>query len=308
MSNPLPGDVHIDVALSNLSIKYQNAELVGEKLFPPLIVDKATNKYWIYGKENMRTYRTLRAPGTRAASMDWNVSSDSYSCDEHALEHPIPDEVRNEADAPLKPESDGAEMLTDALMLDHEVRIATLATTSGSYYTGHSNAAGTKWDDFTASDPIEDVRAMNALIHKQIMRPANTMLLGKEVFDVLRNHPAILSRLSDNNLKIVTAQMLAQLFDVAQVIVGGARQITSVGKAATETSSYVWGKNVILAYVGAPGLKTITFGQVFRRSGYRQVEQWREQPIKSDIIKVADMTDEKIIASGAGAHLSSVID
>lgn len=307
MGKPLPSDVHIDVALSNLSIKYQNAELVGERLFPALTVDKDSNKYFIYGKEDMRTYRTKRAPGTRAASMDWSVSSDSYKCEEYSLEHAIADEVRNEADAPLKPESDASEMLTKALMLDHEVRIATLALTTGSYATGHANAAAKKWDDFTASDPVEDIRAMNSLIHSKIMQPANTLLLGKQVYDVLRNHPAILGRLGDNAMRKVTTAMLAELFDVQEVLVGGARQITSAEGAATEASSYVWGKNVILAYKGQTGLKTITFGQVFRRQGFRQVEGWREQPIKSDIIKVADKTDEKIIASGAGALLTAVV-
>lgn len=307
MGKPNPGDVHIDVALSNLSIKYSNEELVGEKLFPALPVDKDSNKYFIYGKENLRTYKTRRAPGTRANSMDWSVSSDSFKCEEDSLEHPIPDEVRNEADAPLKPESDASDMLTDTLLLGQEARVAALALTAGSYYTGHANAAGTKWDDFTASDPIEDVRAMNSLIHKQIMRNANTILLGKQVYDVLRNHPAILARLSDNNTKIVTPALLAILFDVKEVLIGAARQITSAVGAATEASDYVWGKNVILAYKGVPGLKTITFGQTFRRTGYRQVEKWREQPIKSDIIKVADKTDEKIIASGAGALLSAVV-
>ena len=307
MSKPLPSDVHIDVALSNLSVKYQNAELVGERLFPALPVDKDSNKYFIYGKENLRTYRTKRAPGTRAASMDWSVSSDSFKCEEYALEHPIPDEVRNEADAPLKPESDASEMLTDVLAHDQEARIAALALTAGSYAAGHANAAAKKWDDFTASDPIEDVRAMNSLIHGKIMRPANCILLGKQVYDVLRNHPAVLARLSDSNTRIVTPALLATLFDVQEVLVGGAKQITSAEGAATEVSSYVWGKNVILAYKGTPGLKTITFGQTFRRQGYRQVEKWREQAIKSDILKVADKTDEKIIASGAGALLTAVV-
>jgi hypothetical protein len=307
MGKPLPSDVHIDVALSNLSIKYSNEELVGEKLFPAFNVGKDSGKYYIYGKENLRTYRTKRAPGTRAASMDWSVSSDSFKCEEYALEHPIADEVRNEADAPLKPESDATEMLTDTIMLDHEVRIAALALAAGSYATGHSNAAPKKWDDYTASDPVEDIRAMNSLIHGKIMRKANTLLLGQQVYDVLCNHPDILSRLSGNATKVVTAEMLAAIFKVKEVIVGGAVQITSVEGAATEASSYVWGKNVILAYKGTPGLKTLTFGQVFRREGYRQVEKWREQPIKSDIVKTADKTDEKIIASGAGALLTAVI-
>jgi hypothetical protein len=307
MGNPLPSDVHIDVALSNLSVKYQNAELVGERLFSSLTVDKESGKYWIYGKEDMRTYRTKRAPGTRANKMDWKVSSDSFKCEEYSLEHAIPDEVRQIADAPLKPESDATDYITKALLLDQEVRIATLATTAGSYATGHYGAAATKWDDFQASDPVEDIRAMNSLIHGKIGQPANTMLLGKQVYDVLRNHPAILGRLSDSAMRKVTTALLAELFDVQEVIVGGARQITSAEGAAAETSSYVWGKNVILCYKGMPGLKTITWGQLFRQQGYRQVEQWREQPIKSDIVKVADKTDEKIIATGAAAWKSAVV-
>ena len=307
MGKPLPSDVHIDAALSNLSIKYSNDELVGERLFSVLPVDKDSNKYFIYGKENLRTYRTKRAPGTRAASMDWSVSSDSYKCEEYALEHPITDEEREDADAPINPEADATEMLTDTIMLDHEVRMATLATTAGSFAVGHANAAPKKWDDYTASDPVEDVRAMGSLIHSKIMRKPNTLLLGKQVFDVLCNQPDILARLSGNATKVVTEEMLAFIFKVKEVIVGSGVQITSREGAATEVSSYIWGKNVVLAYKGAPGLKSLTFGQVFRKKGYRQVEKWREQPIKSDIVKTADKTDEKIIASGAGALLSAVI-
>lgn len=308
MGNPLPSDVHIDAALSNLSVKYTNDELVGERLFSVLPVMKDSDKYFIYGKENLRTYRTKRAPGTRAASMDWSVSSDSFKCEEYALEHPITDEERENSDQPLNPEADATEMLTDTIMLDHEVRMATLATTAGSYATGNANAATNKWDDFTASDPVEDVRAMASLIHSKIMRKPNTLLLGKQVYDVLCNHPDILSRLSGNATKVVTEEMLAFIFKVKEVIVGSAMQITSREGAAAEVSSYVWGKNVVLAYKGNAGIKTLTFGQVFRRKGYRQVEKWREQPIKSDIVKTADKTDEKIIASGAGALLSAVID
>lgn len=306
---PLPSDVHIDAALSNLSVKYGNSQYVGELLMPALPVNKDSDKYFIYGKENLRTYKTYRAPGTRATSVDWSVSSDSFKCEEHALEHPIPDETRNEADAPLQIESDSVEMLSDMLMLDQEVRVAALALTAGSYATGHTKAlaAGQKWDDYTASDPIKDVSTARSLIHSKIMRVPNTLLLGNQVFEALRQHPEIIGRMSDNVSKIVTKEFLAMIFEVERVIVGDALKITSREGAATEVSSYVWGKNAILAYVGTPGLKTITFGQTFRRTGYKQVEKWREQPIKSDIVKTADKTDEKIVASGAGYWLSTVI-
>ncbi len=44
-------DVHIDVALSNVSIGYQNEEYIADQVFPQVSSDKQSNKYYTWDKE-----------------------------------------------------------------------------------------------------------------------------------------------------------------------------------------------------------------------------------------------------------------
>jgi len=311
-SGPIYGQVHIDVALTNFSVRYSNDEMIAEQVFPVMPVSKDSNVYFKYGKEHLRDYETRRAPGARANTMDWSVShDDTYLTKEDALEMPIPNEVRDNADEPLNIEMDSTQNLTDALLLKLENRVAAVATNSANYDSDavlDLVADGVPWSDYKNSDPCGDVGAARTIIHKKIMRRPNLMVLPMPVFNVLKNHPQVLARLSYANLKVVTAELLAELFEVQRVLIGGAVKITSVQGASTETSSYVWGNDqAMLYYVGAPGLKSLSYGQIFRRNGFRQTEKWYEQQRKTTVVRVADKTDQKVIAKPAGFLFDNAI-
>lgn len=311
MASPLKSDIHIDVALSNISVRYSNDQLVGEKLFPPIPTDKDSNKWFVYGTENLRTFGDDRAPGNAAQEVEWTVSTSSFSTSEHALSDYVPDEIRNNADAPLNINVDTTEMLTDMILLRHEYSVATTATTTSNYgnsQTKDLSAAGNKqWDDFTGSDPLEDVRSARSTIHSQIMRNPNLMIIGKQVFEALKNHPKILERIKYSQLGIVTTDLLEALFEVDEVVVAGAVYQNST-EGATKTTAYVWGKNVILAY-NQPnaGVKSLTFGKTFRKVGFRQTRTWRDDRRKADAIEVADKYAIQVVVNTAGFLFQNVI-
>jgi hypothetical protein len=73
-----------------------------------------------------------------------------------------------------------------------------------------------------------------------------------------------------------------------------------------ESIGYLWGKDVIFAYVPArPGLKVPAFGYEFvwvYPGGQVQVaERWREQKRKSDVIRVSRRYDLRFIAVDSSA-------
>ena len=79
MARPTPNDVHIDSALSNISIAYRNEAYIADKVFPIVPVQKQSDYYFVFGKSMWyQDNVAVRAPGTRAARADYSVTSASY--------------------------------------------------------------------------------------------------------------------------------------------------------------------------------------------------------------------------------------
>lgn len=311
MGNPVRSDVHIDVALSNVSIKYKNAKFVAEELFPVVMTSKDSNKYFVYGKENFNLFDDGRAPATRGAEIDWTVSTDSYLLGEHALTHAIPDEVRDDADEPLKIETDTTEYLTEQIKLRLEADVASASTSSANYaatnYKDLSAAGNAQWNDYAASNPIEDVKVARVVIHSLTGLEPNILILGKQVYDALTNHPMVIERIKFSQLGVVTTDLLAAIFDVEQVLVATALKNTVI-EGETASLSYVWGKNAVLAYrPSSMGLKVLSYGALFRRAGWPKTETWRQQPERADYIRVSDKYQAKIISNVAGYLMANAV-
>ena len=45
--NPTMSDVHIDAALSELSIAYKNKSFIADQVFPLVTVEKQSDKYYV---------------------------------------------------------------------------------------------------------------------------------------------------------------------------------------------------------------------------------------------------------------------
>ncbi len=306
---PQRTDVHIDAALSQLSVAFKNDDFIGEQLAPSLSVSKNSDKYFIYGKENFNLDNDLRAPGTRAKRVDWSVSTDSYLLEEHALEGFIDDDTRDDADEPLSLESDETEFLTDRIALRTENSVATLLTTTSSYASGHSSTAtayGGQWSN-PATDVIAVVSAAKALVHSKVAKRINTIGMGFQVWEKLKQHPLIIERIKYSQLGVVTEDLVASLFGVDKILVGGALKNTAK-EGATPTLEYVWGKNIVLAYVEpGGGRKSINLARVFRKTGFRQTEKWDDRKVKGMFVRVTDKFDEKITVNTAGVLLTAAI-
>ena len=55
--------VHVDQALTEVSVAYRNTQYVADSVFPVVPVSKQSNKYFIYSKDNFRTLDDARRPG-----------------------------------------------------------------------------------------------------------------------------------------------------------------------------------------------------------------------------------------------------
>jgi hypothetical protein len=296
------GGVHVDTILTNISLGWPTLGLVGERLVPAVPVAKQSDKYNVFGREGWLPEQDLRAPGTIANEIPGLAkSTDTYYAEEHALQIPVTDEERENADSPLSPDRDGTELVTSKIIMGREKRIYDLVTDVTKYATGHSlTLSGTsQWSDFTNSDPITAVRGATRVIHAKLFMEPNVMILPYSVYSILQDHPKMTARIMYAQKAILTADLIAELFGIENVIVPGVG-IGSGNPGQTMTVSYLWGKDVILAWVPPrAGQKIPAFGYEFvwgYGGGRAQiVDRWREEPRKSDLIRCSRRYDLKLV-------------
>lgn len=294
------GNVHIDQVLTQISVGFPNNGLVGEQLFPAVTVNKQSDKYYIFGRENWSPEDDFRAPGSVAHEiMGLQVSLDTYYAQEHALQIAVTDEERENVDSPLAPDRDATEMVTAKIMLGRERTIQQLATTAANYATGLSTTlSGTaQWNDYTNSDPIGVLRAGKTAVHARIFTEPNTLVIPYQVMATLEDHPDFLERIKYSERAIFSPELLASVLGFSKVIVPGTG-INSAAPGQPNSLGYLWGKDVVMAYVpDRAGLKIPAYGYEFTW-GRQVVDRWREDPRKSDVIRCARRYDHKFVAQG----------
>ncbi len=305
MPNPTSRDVHVNTPLTRVSIAYRNAAYIADQIFPVVRVEKQTDCYFVYDKQSWFLNRSKpRAPGTRANRADYGVTTASYLCINDALAKEIPDEVRKNADAPLRPDVTATEFVTDGLLLALEKRVADIITACGNW-TNASNPS-VQWSDDT-SNPWGDIdTAVNAVV-STIGRAPNVAVMSWDVWRKLRQHPDLIDRVkytrSSGRLEVAD---LAGWFEFDKVLVGKAL-IDSAVEGRTSSISYIWGDDFWVGYVPlAPALEVPATGYVLTW-GDRVIERFREDQEKQDVVAGEWFTCEKVTASDAGAGFYDVV-
>jgi len=305
MSTPTSRDVHIETALSNISVAYHNASYIADQVFPVVPVQKKTDYYWVFPKEAfLRNQVGVRAPGTRAPRADYTLTTASYACVPWAIAKLVPDEVRKNSDNPLQPDVLATEFVTDQLLKAQELRVAAIVTNSGGW--AYSASPTTQWSAST-SDPIGDIEtAINGIVSTIGAMP-NVAVMSWDVWRRLRNHPDLADRIKyTRNGATLEAVDLAEWFGFQKVLIGSAIYDTSQ-EGATPSRSYIWGDDFWCGYVPAvPSLMTPAAGYTLEWEA-RTIRRYRQDQEHTDVIEGTHSTDEVVSASDAGAIIYNAV-
>lgn len=301
-------DVYVDPALSNVSVRYSNDTFIADLVLPILKVSKMTGKYYVYDKSNLRVDNTKRALGAPSNEVDYGVDpTGTFITSDHALKGFIPDQIQDQADAALNPLIDETETITEKMMLDREVGAANLLTSTSTMTQNVTLSSTAQWSDYTNSDPIGDVRTARTTVHSNTFKKPNTLIMGKQVFDMLIEHPQIIERIKYSQLGVVSAELLARVFQVEKILVGEAGQNTA-HEGQTDALSYIWGKSAIVAFISPQiKLKNLTLGYTFTY-GLRTVKRWRDEDREGTYVRVGnDNYQQAIVAVNAGYLIATAI-
>ncbi|GEO26236.1 hypothetical protein AAC03nite_20210 [Alicyclobacillus acidoterrestris] len=274
---PTPAQMHIDQALTNISVAYiqDESSFVADKVFPIVPVQKQSDRYFIYKREDFyRDEAQERAAGDESAGGDYNIdSTPSYFAKKWAFHKDVTEDERQNADSPLSPDEDATNFVTSKLLLKRETEWANSYFKSGVWAHETVGAASAPTDsqvltwDNANSTPIEDIsNAVIQIAQTTGYRP-NKLTIGASVFYALKNHPTILDRIKYTQKGIVTTDLLAQLFELDEVLVAWAVK-NSAPRGGQESNDFILGKNALLTYSpDSPGLRTPSAGYIFAWTG-----------------------------------------
>lgn len=339
MPNPTSSDVHVSVPLTNISIAFmQNpAGFVADRVFANIPVVKQADRYFVYSRADFnRDSMKKRAPSTESAGGGWRIdSTPNYFASVWALHKDIDDQIRPNVDAPLNMDRDASLWLAQQALINREVQWATNFFTTG-VWTGASvdvtgvtaSPAGNtvlQWNDSTAT-PVTDVKTYNDRIHLGTGYRANKLIMGRQVWTKLSEHPTITDRIkygaTPGAPAIITKQAVAALMEIDEIMVMDAikntgaendTQNTSINSG--ESNSFIGGKAALLVYVNpTPSILQPSGGYTFSWTGYagagpmgQRVKNIRMEAISSDRIEIEQAYDQKLVAPEVGVYFNTII-
>jgi hypothetical protein len=279
--------------LTNVMIKYRNAEFIAEQVFPTMPVKKDLNWVFVFDKENLRAPKnSTRGLYDRAERVDNNLKQVPLPpLIERALEQPVAWKFKNQADDPFDPMIDATNNVTEKLAIEKEVALAAYLANSANVPYNVTKSGTGQWSDYTGtSNPLKDAQVASTSILLNGFQKANTAAMGRNVLDWLVNHPAIVDRVKYNREAFGDEMegALARALRVKKLLVGEA-VYNSVQPGLTDSMSFIWGNHIWWLYVTpTPALYTTTAGYHLIIPEERYVDSWIEQPIKSDLVRAND--------------------
>jgi hypothetical protein len=262
-------DLHIDVPLSNYVIGRRPVGYVADQLVPILNVSKRSDVYYkrIYRESLIWTSNlTAMAEGTKAKEVFFSVSSDTFYCKKYGLGTYWTTEDEVNADDVINFNRDSAELVTDRLLIDYEMRIAQLSNTSTNVFTTTHVLTG--WSNATGSRPFDDMVDQVELFRQQNTLKPNVCVIPEAVMAKLRRNDQIRDVLFGDRGGIPTDEQIAVLIGVDKVLVPQTfvnTQPPGETFAGSGSLSAAWGNKVLFAYVAAaPGRMIDTWIQGFR--------------------------------------------
>jgi len=314
MPQPSIGQVHVNVPLSFMSVAYiqeQDSYIAG-KVFPVIPVDKPSDLYYVWPRDAfMRDVAKERALSTETSGGGYTLSTDSYICKDYGHHKDIDDRVRAASDAVLNSDRNAMQYVTNVMLQTFERNWATDYYATGKWTTDITPSP--TWDDDT-SDPVTDIETGKTKILTDTGFMANTLVLSYPTLVKLKRHPLVRDQYKYTNSDVVTAQLLARLFEVDRVLVPKSVQATNA-EGATVATSLIHGKHALLCYSApSPAIEMPSAGYVFAWKGVSgnlgitaAIKKYRLEQLNSDRVEGMMSWTNKVVSAQLGYFFNGAV-
>lgn len=252
---------------------------------------------------------------------DWEFEQETFATKEYGFEEPV-----DNRDAALYADFFDAEMVSaeiarDTVLREAEKRVSALifntTTWTGAALTT-AVAAGKEWSNAANATPLDDVEAAIAKVYTGTGTWPNSLILARTTFRNLRNSDQVVDRIASqgagNATKAsdITAQMLAQVFDLDQILVAGSsRNSANEGQAAVPVQ--IWNDDyaMVARLATTNNIKEPCVGRAFHwgQDGSTiggTMETYDDAQLRGEVVRCRHDVDEKVIAPAFGHLITNV--
>lgn len=301
-------ELRINAYLSEVARGYSNNAFVAQHLFPEITSEKEKIDIFEFNKEAFNLYDTERA--IRANS---NVISPqgfkkhTTTLTEHDLSYPIDYREEQEAEK-VKLQLHATNVVTEGLKLKLEKQCADLAQDATKYPTGNKIAlSGTSCFNWSSSDPQGVIDDAKDAVSSKIAQDPNTMIIGQAAWKLLKKHPKLKGLISDNLNKLLTINLLKEIFEIENIFIGKSIFADKDGNFVR-----IWQDNIVLAYVPNLGSSRTeydpSYGYTVRKKDALQVDEYQKEGNKVKYIRATDIYTPFLVGAEAGYLISGVND
>ena len=300
------------------SLEANQLGFIGQQVLPVTEVAKASGTFGKIPIEQLLKNRdTARAPGSGYARSNFTFTKDTFACEEHGAEEPIDDRESTLYNNFLDPPLIAAARARYAVLENMERRIAA-AVFNATTWTAATTGITNEWDDATNAVPVTDVNTAVAAIWDATGLWANCLIINRKVFRSLRTVAQIQDLISSSGAGSselqgnITVQQLSQAFDLPYILVaGGAKDSAAEGQATSIAPIWSDEYAMVCKLCTGPDLREPGIGRMFHwaEDGSQigaTMETYRDETVRSDIVRARHDVDEKILYVGAGHLLSNV--
>lgn len=295
-------DIKEAMMLFNLMLNIER--MIGLKVFPVLEVDKQGGSFPLIKVESLlKLVETARASGGGYHLAETDFTDGAYATKENGITIPV-DRRNANIYSEFQSQVSTANFARSLVMTNMERRIAAKVFDSVKFAP---TDAATAWSDLENADPIGDVEAgVQRLYDKGIM--ANALVMSWRRFRNLRNTFQIIDRITASGAGTaakasdITVQMLAEVFDLQYILVGGA-QYNAANEGQPVNLQPIWSDNYCavtrVAQAGAT-LEDACIGRTFHWGGDGSsidgtIETYFDEDIRGDKVRYRMETQEQVL-------------
>jgi hypothetical protein len=311
-----------------MSVAYMQDEssFIANSVFPTIPVRKQSDVYFVYNKGDFfRDEARVRGGASESVGGEYGVeASDPYYAKVYAFHKDVTEQERANSDEPLMCDQDATDFVSQKMLIKRETVWATKYFATGVWTeelvgVDATPVAGTsviKFDNVN-STPISDVTNQIVTMAAATGFKPNTLVISPKVFYALKNHASVLDRIKYTQKGIVTADLLATLFEVDNVYIPWG-VVNTANQGATDAIDFIMGKHMLLCYVNPrPALKKPSAGYIFTWTGLEGAGAYGNRIVRLPMDQLGLGTeriegeiafDAKVIAQDLGVFFKDIVD
>jgi len=322
---PTGSDLHIDTYLSNLGVAYMNepSAYIADIVFAVVPVSHRSDLYPIYKKGYwFRDEAKKRAPLTESEGGGWELDNPgTYFCHHWSYHKDYSDDDVANQDDVFNIEDDSTQFVTEKLRIRREREWATNFFLTGLWTSEVVGGVDfTQWDAESGATPIKDMETWKELVLRLTGKMPNTLVVPLRVHQIAKNNADIVDRYKYTKGGVITAAILASIFEIQRYLIGQALHAPNPeGDADEDTLEYILdSSSALLLYVEPrPSKRRPSGGYTFRwnrprirgRDGERLMttyKKWYIKEIEGTRVEGNIYEDMKLVSADCGVFIRNI--